>query len=84
MTTKAKKTESLAESLATLIAKAPALRAAGVLQVSTPELSAVLAPADPAPSSPPKASKAIPNYPNALDDPAAYPGGRVPGYQRED
>lgn len=77
------KLNDLRAQLAVIAEHAPQLRAAGVLQVSIDGVGAVLAPADPVPSSGP-APKPRPVYADPLEDPDTFAGGRVPGYKRED
>lgn len=79
-----KPTVSLEDALTAIAKHAPALRAAGVLQVSIDgQLGAVLAPAEPLPSSVPP-PRPRPVHTDPLQDPDTFPGGRVPGYKRED
>lgn len=71
-----------AAELLTLIAdRAEALRKAGVLVVQVDGFSAQLAPwTEPGQ---PDRSVAEPTYSDPLLDPSTYPGGRVPGFERE-
>lgn len=72
----------VAELLDLLIAKAPALIAAGVTHVSVSGMSADL-------TSPPQSIVVAPQsnppvFLDPLNDPATFPGGRVPGFRREE
>jgi hypothetical protein len=70
-----------AETLTLIADRAEALRKAGVLVVQVGEFSAQLAPwNDPGQ---PDRSPAEQTYSDPLLDPATYPGGRVPGFERE-
>jgi len=67
-----------------LIKRAPALIAAGVTSVQIEGLSATLSPP---PAPPPLNAKPQPVAKPHIDpmrDPSTYPGGRVPGFTRED
>lgn len=77
---------SAAELLDLLIARAPALIAAGITSVSIEGLSATLAPPPPVapPASKAKAQPVAKSHTNPMLDPSTYPGGRVPGFTRED
>lgn len=72
----------LSEAIDLILARAPALIAAGVTSVSTPGFSITLAP-------PPPPAAVVPPPPPAkvftdpLSDPSTFPGGRVPGFRRE-
>jgi hypothetical protein len=72
-----------ASELLTLIAeRADGLRRAGVLVVTVDGFSAQLAPWNP-PTQPERPTAAEPTYSDPLLDPATYPGGRVPGFERD-
>lgn len=75
---------SAAELLELLIARAPALIAAGITSVSIEGLSATLAAPPPAAGAAPKAQPVAKQHINPMRDPSTYPGGRVPGFTRED
>ena len=68
----------LAKLLDTLIAKAPGLREAGVLELAVDGVSAKLAPHEPVVETSDE-DKTPDNYADAMLDPALY-GGSVPGY----
>jgi hypothetical protein len=65
-----------------LVRNADALRAAGVLRLSVDGASAILAPREPPPAPADEAKHDDTGDP--LTNPALYPSGVVPGYQRED
>lgn len=70
-------------TLRLLAERAPALRRAGVRSLKYGELEVVLVPDEPAAGPAPTrvTEDAMPSDP--LDDPMAYPGGRVPSLLRE-
>jgi len=75
---------SAAELLDLLVARAPGLIAVGVTSVSIAGLSATLsAPPAPMPANA-KPQQIAKSHIDPMRDPATYPGGRVPGYTRED
>ena len=67
-----------------LIKRAPALIAAGVTSVSIEGLSATLARPAPSPAPSAKPQPIAKPHINPMLDPSTYPGGRVPGFTRED
>jgi hypothetical protein len=72
------------ELLDLLVDRAPGLIAVGVTSISIDGLSATLARP---PATPPAGAVTKPRAKQHVDpllDPATYPGGRVPGYTRED
>jgi hypothetical protein len=75
---------SAAELLELLVARAPALIAAGVTSVSIEGLSATLAPPPPAAGPAPKPQPPAKRHIDPMRDASTYPGGRVPGFTRED
>lgn len=77
----ANRKSTAAETLSLIAERAEALRKVGVLVVTVDGFSVQLAPwADPGQ---PDRSVAEPTYADPLSDPATYPGGRVPGFERE-
>jgi hypothetical protein len=80
-----RKTESREAALIDLlINRAPAMRAAGILNFSIADCSVSLAELPPAPLPAVKPTNtAVPGYPSPLDDPSTYNlGGKVPGYKK--
>lgn len=75
----------LADLLDLIERKAPALIAAGVVSVQLEGVSFALAAAVPRKSDElPKAAPAPRQHVDPLRDASTYPGGRVPGYTREE
>lgn len=74
-----------AELLDLIIARAPALIAAGVTSLSIEGLSATLSRPAPAPAA--RADKPAPPPRRHIDpmrDPSTYPGGKIPGFTRDE
>jgi len=70
-----------AETLTLIAERAESLRKAGVLVVQVDGFSAQLAPwVDPVI---PGRAQVVEQYADPLNDPATYPSGRVPGFERE-
>lgn len=68
----------IAKLLDTLIAKAPGLREAGVREVQFDGVSVKLAPHEPVVE---RGDDEEPEtYSDPMEDPALYPGGKVPGW----
>lgn len=82
MGSKSQPEPSLALMLDLLIAKAPAMRRAGILNLSIDGLSVVLAEDVPDPVKPDKHDATPPEPLDPMNDPATYGGGPVPGFQR--
>lgn len=75
--------EQLRQRLRVLAQEAPALIAAGVTSLRLGELEATLAPPAVAGKAPePRAARAA--HIDPLRDPSTYPGGRVPGFTRDE
>ncbi len=64
-----------------VLAKAPALRAAGITDISAQGYSASISSALPIPMGAIDASDVASAPPDALHDPASYPNGQVPGFE---
>ena len=75
---------SPAELIALIAERAPALIAAGVTSLKIGEFSVEMSRPTPPPAADPPPAPAVRGRSNPLDDPSTYPGGRVPGYSRED
>lgn len=73
-----------AELLDLILARAPALIAAGITSVSIDGLSATLA--RPAPAAPAHVDRPKPprGHIDPMRDPSTYPGGKVPGFTRDE
>ncbi len=71
---------SIDELLDTLAAKAPALRKAGVREVTLEGISFKLG--EPEVEWPKEKDEDPVTYSNPLDDPRLYPGGKVPSFKR--
>lgn len=67
-----------------LIARAPALIAVGVTSLSIGEMSATLQAPAPKPDTPARPAPIAKQHIDPLRDASTYPGGRVPGYTRQD
>lgn len=81
----AKTKSDLAELLRLVEERAPRLIAAGVTSVSVEGLSLTLASSVPTdPKDLPKADPVVRGHIDPMRDPSTYPGGRVPGFTRED
>ncbi len=78
----AKKPPTAADALIDLIiSRAPALIAAGVTSLSMDGLAVMLAP-PPAPAAHVDEPSAPTQHIDPMQDPATYPGGRIPGFSR--
>lgn len=82
MPSKKQANESLSSILDLLVAKAPAMREAGILNLSIDGLSIVLAEAAPEPVKPDKHDTSPPAPVDPFDDPATYGRSRLPGFTR--
>jgi hypothetical protein len=67
-----------------LITRAPALIAVGVTSLSIGEMSATLQAPAPKPDAPTKPAAIAKQHTDPLRDASTYPGGKVPGFTRED
>jgi len=67
-----------------LIARAPALIAAGVTSLAIEGMSATLSPPAPVAAAAPEAKPVARQHVDPMRDPSTYPGGKVPGFTRED
>lgn len=81
-----KKTSGHAELLTLIEERAPNLIAAGVQSLQIDGLSVSLAPSVPEKRdiAPPKPDAIQPTHIDPLRDASTYPGGRIPGFTRED
>lgn len=84
MAAKSPAEDELERKLGVLIRRAPELIAVGVTSVSIDGLSATLAPPPPAPAVAPRAQPPAKRHIDPMRDASTYPGGRVPGFTRED
>lgn len=73
-----------ADRLALIAERAPALRRAGVTQITDGDCSFTLAPFEPEPVAQPRLEQVADDNSDPLFDPASYPDGKVPGYKLVD
>jgi hypothetical protein len=76
--------ELLRQRLRVLVQEAPALIAAGVTSLRVGDIEATLAPPPAKPENLPKARAPARQHIDPLRDPSTYPGGRVPGFTRDE
>lgn len=70
-----------------IIARAPALYAAGITSLTVDGLSVALVAPPPPPAAPlvlPKPTERPKQHIDPLKDTSTYPGGRIPGFTRDD
>ena len=74
----------LMNAIDVLVKRAPELRAAGVTSLTCDGISVTLAPAAPEPADEWVETPPQPDHTDPLSDPATYPNGVVPSFDRAD